>query len=127
MIIGGNDSLHGGHSQIHTDRYMNKSMHSKFITTSTHLRGFRSPGVVGTPSVIGGSGNHNLTQHNPLLSQSNSVNNNQGGQQQSSMIEKERRAIEKIKQRQRKDIEQMMEYELQLERIRKENEHKMIK
>jgi hypothetical protein len=107
---------------------MNKSMPSKFITTSTHLRGFRSPGgAVGTPSVIGGSGNHNLTQHNPLLSQSNIVNNNQGGQKQSSMIEKERRAIEKIKQRQRKDIEQMMEYELQLERIRKENEHKMIK
>jgi len=34
------------------------------------------------------------------------------------MIERERRALEKIKLRQKKDIEQMMEYEMQMERIR---------
>ena len=37
---------------------------------------------------------------------------------QSSMIDREKRALEKIKARQQKDIEQMMEYELQMERIR---------
>lgn len=36
----------------------------------------------------------------------------------SSMIEREKRAIEKIKAKQKKDVEQMMEYELQLEQIR---------
>jgi hypothetical protein len=35
---------------------------------------------------------------------------NAGGS--SSMIEKEKRALEKIKQRQRKEVEQMMDYEL---------------
>jgi hypothetical protein len=42
----------------------------------------------------------------------------------SSMIEKEKRALEKIKARQRKEVEQMMDYELQLERIRQTNEAK---
>jgi hypothetical protein len=45
----------------------------------------------------------------------------------SSMIEKEKRALEKIKQRQRKEVEQMMDYELQLERIRQNNEEKAVK
>lgn len=40
------------------------------------------------------------------------------------MIERERRALEKIKARQKKDIEQMMEYEMQMERIRQKNEEK---
>jgi hypothetical protein len=34
---------------------------------------------------------------------------------QSAMLEKEKRALEKIKNKQKKDIEQMMEYELKLE------------
>jgi hypothetical protein len=34
------------------------------------------------------------------------------------MIEREKRALEKIKARQQKDIEQMMDYEIQLEKIR---------
>ncbi len=43
------------------------------------------------------------------------------------MIEREKRALEKIKARQRKDIEQMMEYEMQMERIKQINEEKMVK
>lgn len=35
----------------------------------------------------------------------------------STMIEREKRALEKIKLRQKKDIEQMMEYEMQMQRI----------
>jgi imidazoleglycerol phosphate synthase glutamine amidotransferase subunit HisH len=35
-----------------------------------------------------------------------------GAGQSSSMIEKEKRALEKIKARQRKEVEQMMDYEL---------------
>lgn len=42
------------------------------------------------------------------------------------MIEREKRALEKIKARQQKDIEQMMEHELQMDRIRQRNEEKMI-
>lgn len=42
------------------------------------------------------------------------------------MIEREKRALEKIKARQQKDIEQMMEHELQMDRIRQLNEEKMI-
>lgn len=45
----------------------------------------------------------------------------------STMIEREKRALEKIKARQQKDIEQMMEYEMQMERIRQKNEQKLIK
>jgi hypothetical protein len=55
---------------------------------------------------------------------SNDSGNAAGG---SSMIEKEKRALEKIKARQRKDIEQMMEYEMQMERIRQINEEKLAK
>ena len=53
------------------------------------------------------------------------ISANAGGS--SSMIEKEKRALEKIKQRQRKEVEQMMDYELQLERIRQNNEEKAVK
>ena len=53
------------------------------------------------------------------------ISANAGGS--SSMIEKEKRALEKIKQRQRKEVEQMMDYELQLERIRQKNEEKAAK
>ena len=42
------------------------------------------------------------------------------------MIEREKRALEKIKARQQKDIEQMMEHELQMDRIRQRNEEKII-
>jgi len=41
---------------------------------------------------------------------SNVISANAG--QSSSMIEKEKRALEKIKARQRKEVEQMMDYEL---------------
>ena len=41
------------------------------------------------------------------------------------MLEKEKRELEKIKIRQKKDIEQMMEYELKLEEIRQRNEQKI--
>lgn len=44
---------------------------------------------------------------------------------QSAMLEKEKRELEKIKFRQKKDIEQMMEYELKMEQIRQRNEEKM--
>jgi hypothetical protein len=37
------------------------------------------------------------------------------------------RAIEKIKARQRKEVEQMMDYEMQMERIRQMNEEKAVK
>jgi hypothetical protein len=41
------------------------------------------------------------------------------------MLEKEKKELEKIKFRQKKDIEQMMEYELKLEQIRQTNEAKV--
>ncbi len=41
------------------------------------------------------------------------------------MLEKEKRELETIKFRQKKDIEQMMEYELKMEQIRIRNEEKM--
>lgn len=41
------------------------------------------------------------------------------------MLEKEKRELEKIKFRQQKDIEQMMDYELKLEQIRQRNEDKL--
>lgn len=50
----------------------------------------------------------------------------QGGQQ-SSMIEREKRALEKIKLRQRKEVEQMMDYEVQMDIIRRTNEEKAQK
>lgn len=53
-----------------------------------------------------------------LMSKSVISSGSGGNGGQSSMIEKEKRALEKIKARQRKDIEQMMEYEMQMERIR---------
>lgn len=37
------------------------------------------------------------------------------GQMQSAMLDKEKKDLEKIKLRQKKDLEQMMEYELKLE------------
>ncbi len=44
---------------------------------------------------------------------------------QSAMLEKEKKEREKIKFRQKKDIEQMMDYELKLEQIRQRNELKL--
>ena len=44
---------------------------------------------------------------------------------QSAMLEKERKELEKIKLRQKKDIEQMMEYELKMEQTRQSNEEKV--
>ena len=44
---------------------------------------------------------------------------------QSAMLEKEKKELEKIKFRQKKDIEQMMEYELKMEQIRQRNEEKI--
>jgi len=41
------------------------------------------------------------------------------------MLEKERKELEKIKLRQKKDIEQMMEYELKMEQTRQSNEEKV--
>lgn len=70
-----------------------------------------------TPSVHGGMSK----SINGGLSQSV----HDGGMPASSMIEREKRALEKIKARQRKDIEQMMEYEMQMERIKQVNEEKM--
>ena len=40
-------------------------------------------------------------------------------------MERERRELEKIKFRQKKDIEQMMEYELKMEQIRIKGEEKV--
>lgn len=37
------------------------------------------------------------------------------GQMQSAMLEQQKRELEKIKFRQKKDLEQMMEYELKME------------
>ena len=48
-----------------------------------------------------------------------------GGLLQSTMLEKEKKELEKIKFRQKKDIEQMMEYEMKMEEIRKRNEDKV--
>ena len=47
------------------------------------------------------------------------------GNMQSAMLEKEKKELEKIKFRQKKDIEQMMEYELKMEEIRQRNEEKL--
>lgn len=44
---------------------------------------------------------------------------------QSAMLEKEKRELEKIKFRQKKDLEQMMEYEIKMEQIRQKNEEKV--
>ncbi|CDW85779.1 UNKNOWN [Stylonychia lemnae] len=49
------------------------------------------------------------------------------GPMDSAMIEKERQALEKIKQKQQKEIEQMMEYERKMQEIRDKNEEKQIK
>lgn len=47
------------------------------------------------------------------------------GNMQSAMLDKEKKELEKIKFRQKKDIEQMMEYELKMEQIRERNEEKL--
>ena len=44
---------------------------------------------------------------------------------QSAMLDKEKRELDKIKFRQKKDIEQMMDYELKMEQIRQVNERKV--
>ena len=47
-----------------------------------------------------------------------------GGPIDSAMIENERRALEKIKLKQQKEMEQMMEYEKKMQEIRERNEEK---
>jgi len=44
---------------------------------------------------------------------------------QSALLDKEKKELEKIKFRQKKDIEQMMDYELKMEQIRQRNEEKL--
>ncbi len=43
----------------------------------------------------------------------------------SSLIQREREEIKRMKERGKKELEQMMEYELKLEKIREENERKL--
>ena len=50
-----------------------------------------------------------------------------GGATDSAMIEKERQTLERIKLKQQKDLEQMMEYEKKMQEIRDRNEEKMRK
>ena len=45
----------------------------------------------------------------------------------STMIDKERKALELMKKKQQQDIEQMMEYEMKMQLIRKKNEEKLVK
>ncbi len=90
------------HHHVNTDR----AKPSKFISTaSTVLNGSPGLAVAMTPTVAMMS--KSVISHD---------SGNAGGG--SSMIEREKRALEKIKARQKKDIEQMMEYEMKMERIR---------
>ena len=50
-----------------------------------------------------------------------------GGNLDSAMLERERQQLEKIKFKQQKEIEQMMEYENKMQEIRDKNEEKLIK
>jgi hypothetical protein len=98
----------------HTER-IGASKHSKFINTSntvmSHASGMAlTPVGVMSKSVIGGA-----------------QMSTGSGENSSTMIEREKRALEKIRARQKKEVEQMMEYELQMERIRKINEEKALK
>ena len=43
----------------------------------------------------------------------------------SAMLDKERRQMDKIKRKQQKDIEQMMEYEMKLQYVQEKNEEKI--
>lgn len=43
-----------------------------------------------------------------------------------TMLEREKKEIEKIKRKQQKELEQMMEYELKLQAIREDNERKVV-
>ena len=97
-----------------TERPVYGRQPGKFISTASSAlhQASKSPSMT-TPSMM------NQTNKMPFMSA------NAGGS--SSMIEKEKRALEKIKQRQRKEVEQMMDYELQLERIRQNNEEKAAK
>lgn len=45
----------------------------------------------------------------------------------SAMIENERKALEKIKIKQQKEMEQMMEHERKMQEIRMRNEEKLMK
>lgn len=50
-----------------------------------------------------------------------------GGNKKSSMIENEKKAIERIMERQRKEVEQMLDYEIEMEKFRAKNEENMMK
>jgi len=105
-----NSSVHVGH----TDRLGAKP--AKFINTSSTVMGHAS-GMALTPQAV---------MSKSIIAANISAGSG-GGEQSSTMIEKEKRAIEKIRMRQKKEVEQMMEMELQLERIRKSNEEKAVK
>ena len=47
-----------------------------------------------------------------------------GGNAPSSMLAQELKAIEKIKSKQKKEVEQMIEYEMQLKKIKEKQEEK---
>lgn len=63
-----------------------------------------------------------MVKNSSLISKTHSAS---GAQVQSSMLEKEKKELEKIKFRQKKDIEQMMDYEMKMELIRQRNEEKL--
>lgn len=48
-----------------------------------------------------------------------------GGNKASSMMEQELKAIRKIKEKQKKEIEQMIDYEMKMAEIKKKNELNM--
>ena len=48
-----------------------------------------------------------------------------GNNNKSSMIEQEMRAIRRIKEKQKKEVEQMIDYEMKMNQIREKNEHNL--
>lgn len=50
-----------------------------------------------------------------------------GTENHSSMMEQEMRAIRKIKEKQRKEIEQLIDYEVKISQIKQRNEANLIK
>lgn len=85
------------HLMNQTERPVYGRQPGKFISTASSALNQASKSPSMTPSMM------NQTNRSPFMALT-------GGS--SSMIEKEKRAIEKIKARQRKEVEQMMDYEL---------------
>lgn len=103
-VINSNGNLmrHSQNNSVHlnyTER-VGAGKHSKFINTSNTVMGHASGmaltpvGVMSKSVIHGGQGSTG------------------SGENSSTMIEKEKRALEKIRARQKKEVEQMMEYEL---------------